>query len=282
MTSFFDASATEEALEESGTTAKSDRLMSGRTSPTDTGSLSGGEESFLEALGADFRTLACSLRVTAGGVANYVQQSAMNVAAEIARLEEAEEDRAHHHNNLQNEADTADDTPLRLPWEIRLGGGDEFVEDTALKERIMELSTDETNFLRPPVNENTAENIVFAFDEPRIQLIRRLLEMDENLARTHARLSGRSDVSENDFWKNYFDRCEEERQEHLKQYGDQESIQSPNSLVQAEESESDTILLNEDESSFVIASPPTSSNSAEVRSVDSLVFVNVVKHHRDE
>jgi hypothetical protein len=61
--------------------------------------------------------------------------------------------------------------------------------------------------------------------------------------------------------------------------GDQGSMwSSQNSLVA--DSDSDSQPLNDD-MSYVIPSPPMSGNSTEARSVDSLVFVDTVKHLRD-
>ena len=278
MSSPFDANAIENAqdsqLTGSSSTVKSEQFqISGTTSPTDTGSFSG-EESFLDAIGADFRTLACSLRETAGGVASFVQRSAMNVAAEIARLEEEEEVRSHHYH--QNEEEPENELPLRLPWEVQFQGNGDFHEDNTLKERILQLSANDSNFLRPVDNEAASLTEDFTFDDARVHLIRHLLEIDSTLAGAHARLSGRSDVHENDFWKNYFDRCDEERKRYLSSlYSYLDHERSPNSLVQTE-SEAGSNRLD-DELSFVLPTPPMSGNSTGIRSVDSFVFVDAVR-----
>ena len=260
-----------ETLRESETTTKSeaDAWMSGATTPTE-GSFSG-EESFFDAIGADFRTLAISLKQTAGGVANFVQRSAMNVAAEITRLEE-NDIQAHNQDVDQPRADT---TPLRLPWEVRSSSAS-YEEDSQLRKRILALSSDENTFLQPYAVGSNEDELDFSLDEPRVQLIRRLLDIDENLASTHALLSGRSDIHEAAFWKNYFCRCKEEREQYIEQHGpDFESLPSQNSLVPAEAGSQP-----EDEnesSSFVLPSPPASLNSTGVRSVDSLVIVENTK-----
>jgi hypothetical protein len=250
-------------LQESETTTKTTETnarASRTTSPTDTGSFSG-EESFFEAIGSDFRTLALTLKATAGGVANFVHRSAMSVAAEISRLENDD-------NNVNELDQTSDHDQLRLPWEVRTSSTT-YEEDAQLREKILSLSSDEDAFLQPFARETNEDDLDFTMDEPRIQLIRRLLAYDENLSVIHARLSGRSYVHEKSFWKNYFSRCEEERQAYLKQFEtDFQSLSSQNSLVPTERE----MRRDDDSSSFVIPSPPTSGWS-----VDSLVIVESVK-----
>lgn len=247
---------------------------SGLTTPTEAGSVSSEEEGWLGGIGADFRTLAESLRDTAGGVASFVHRSAMAVAAEIAQMEEEGGD---GENTDQCKAVEA----LRLPWEILIDDNT-YAEDSFLKEKILELSTQERNFMEPFSSERKdakEEDGAFALDGPRIRLIRSLLELDEHLAATHARLSGRSDVRETIFWRNYFFNCAEVRREHLEIFGDTSddivSQTSLNSLVNAE-----TISQEGDDISFIcvsggeIPSPPTSLNSAGIRSVESMVFID--------
>jgi hypothetical protein len=189
---------------------------SGITSPTEQGSVASSEEdlftpsSWLGGLGADFKNLASSLKETAGGVVGFVHRSAMNVASEIRELEEV---------YSGSSKDGTDETmaPLRLPWEVLVedpnGAGKLYREDGELKQKIFLLSSQERSFLTPfSSNDVHAEcEESFVLDEPRIQLIRHLLEVDENLALSHARLSGRSHVSESMFWRNYFHHCEQAR-----------------------------------------------------------------------
>ena len=82
-------------------------LTEGSTSEEDTGWLGG--------IGADFRNIAISLRGVVpptigaiGDIANFVQRSALSVAAEIAQLERDSDDEAGDSDGW-----------LRLPWEIR-------------------------------------------------------------------------------------------------------------------------------------------------------------------
>jgi hypothetical protein len=161
-------------------------------------------------IGADFRTLAVSIKETAGGVVGFVQRSALSMAAEIAEMELRE---GQPRTSEENE-------PLRLPWEVRDCG--EYHQDTILKENILHISLDEHNFLSPFTHENGEEGQPgerpFVLDEQRIDLIRRLLEIDANLSSMHARLAGRSNIRESIFWKNYFHRCELIRNGHLEAY----------------------------------------------------------------
>jgi hypothetical protein len=250
----------------------------GSTTTTDSSSFSG-EENFFEALGSDFRLLAASFRETAGGVASFVQRSAMTVAAELSRLEESE---------LTGECESGEIIPLNLPWVIKVDEDSDDQEILVLKERIMALSREDSTFLR---SHATADSPPFSLDEPRIQLIRRLLELDENLATSHARLSGRVDVKETEFWKNYFDRCRQEVEDYLSQQDKTNDLQyqakidapiqqfegndvdcsiasgSPNSLVRAD-------TPPEPDVDFVLASPPMSGSSIGGKSVDSFVIID--------
>ena len=177
-----------------------------------TGSVSE-EEGWLGGMGADFRTLATSLKCTAGGVASFVQRSALSIAAEIAAIEKVEQVDGDERNSVSAE-------PLRLPWEIK-GDDGSYEEVSELKEQIISLSLNESAFLPSKKSEGAEDELAssFCLDEPRIQLVRRLLELDENLAVLHAKLSGRSDFNETRLWGNYFRLCQEARDDHLKKYG---------------------------------------------------------------
>lgn len=138
-------------------------------------------------------------------------------------------------------------------------------------------------------------------DEPRIELIRRLLDIDGNLASMHTRLTG-VDIETMDtiFWKNYFFHCEEtrtnelcRRKNHYSEIKGTTKASSPNKTVNAsgndsfvkendemesarvvryvangnndEESlvpvDSDTENQCDDSSSYVIQSPPNSADT---------------------
>jgi hypothetical protein len=239
---------------------------SGITSPTEQGSVVSDQEdlfappSWLGGLGTDFRNLAVSLKETAGGVVGFVHRSAMSVAAEIAELEV---------DYAAEKREGRDRAPfLRLPWETLVRGGadgEHYVEDEDLKRKILLLSDDESSFLAPysasDDDEEEAEaESPFVLDEPRIQLIRQLLEVDENLASTHARLSGRSRVRESAFWRNYFYHCgrvalaHEECERAAAVVADAPPLQDPRILRTRSDDDSSYVCVNPD----VVISPPTS------------------------
>jgi hypothetical protein len=248
-----------EEVWESGEAGKSDLEESEMTLQTETGSTSEEEGStgWFGGMGADFRVLATSIKDTAGGVASFVHRSALTVAAEIASLE------------LEKSEGENEGEPLRLPWEIRIDEST-YEQDSILRDKIIGLSCNESTFLQPfslpkisGANNDQEEEGDFILDESRIQLIRHLLDLDENLAATHARLSGRSDVREIRFWKNYFYHCYQAREEHVRQF-------KPN-----------LDIVGGDDMSFVcvgssIASAPTSLNSGIFQSEDDLVIVGAV------
>lgn len=202
------------------------------TSPaTEEGSTTSGEEGdgmgWFGGISTDFKNIATSIKDTIppaiGDIASFVQQSALSMAAEIAKLEQEEE--YHYNANAEGEGQLrGDSSPLRLPWEIRdqTSNNNVYVEDGNLKEKILALSTNSSTFFDPysTKNEEGEEedtDEAFVFDEPRVQLIRRLLEIDDNLASMHAKLSARSDVRETMFWRNYFYHCNQVRGEVLGQ-----------------------------------------------------------------
>jgi hypothetical protein len=144
-----------------------------------------------------------SIFPTIDGIANILHRSAMTVAAEIAQLErdaemEADRWREENYGGAGNEKQDHARRSLRLPWEVRRREGastdlaisttSHCFEDEGFKERILELSKTEDTFMEPY---GAGEADDFPLNEERIHLIRRLLELDENLAVTHAKLSGK-------------------------------------------------------------------------------------------
>lgn len=180
-------------------TNKNDLQDSEMTPPTETGSVSEDEMGgWLEAIGSDFRNIAACFKDSTlpvlGGVASLVHRTAMSVAAEIAQLERDGELDAERRNDETDETQGFTENytePFHLPWEenLNLDGDDTaaFVTDEELMEKVLALSLVESTFLRPFSLEKSKS---FVLDEPRIHLIRRLLDTDENLAAMHARLSG--------------------------------------------------------------------------------------------
>ena len=230
---------------------------------------------------SDFKAIAWSLQQTAGGVANFVHRSAVAIADEIAQLEQEEMEKQHHSegNTFDDQACEGATKVLSLPWELPVvqdddddNGDDEeasYVEDSHLKDKILQLAENDASFLGPFTTKRE-EDTEF-LDEARIALIRRLLKIDDQLARTHARLSGRSDVRETLFWKNYFYHVEQTQAFHAA------LTTSLDSLVPADEEENDDNDSDweKETSTFVqIPSPPASTNSLGVHSVDSLVVID--------
>jgi len=128
---------------------------------------------------------------------------------------------------------------LILPWEIcqelpqntTVKGKDDeipvYFTDTELMKKIFALSIHESTFLQPFSNNSPDGNELqkpslssycstFVMDEPRVKLIYRILDIDENLASVHSRLIGCVPNSpDTAFWKNYFFHCERVRADEL-------------------------------------------------------------------
>lgn len=196
-----------------------DGLAQSDMTPLTEGSTSEEDGGWLGGIRADFRNIANSFKDAVpptigaiGDIANFVQRSALSVAAEIAQLERDSSD---------EEAGDME-SAMHLPWEILMeteSGQTTYEEDAELKANIMALSTDRKTFLKPfPVKGSSKCEVdanLVVLDEPRIHQIQRLLAIDENLAATHSVLSGRSDIKETVFWTNYFFNCEKVRRDHL-------------------------------------------------------------------
>lgn len=168
-----------------------DLLDSEIASSTDVGSASE-DEGWFGSIGTDFRSIATCFKNTIppviGGVASVVHKTAMSVAAEIAELEREGE--------LESQRWRDDEEPdsLPLPWEIRQDYENNdiipvYITDEELMDEILALSLSENTFLKPDDDDNSSDEN-FVLDEARITLIRRLLDIDENLAAIHSRLSG--------------------------------------------------------------------------------------------
>jgi len=166
------------------------------------------------------RSIKDNIPAVIDGVADTIHRSARTLVNEFAEMEnEARRERSESH-----EIDLADSGGLDviislLPWEMCCVETTEseqssdsvvYEEDEVLKEKVMALSLDETIFTGPFNGEKTDDlDVPFVLDESRVMLIRRLLEIDHNLGHVHAKISGRSEVKETIFWKNYFYHCEE-------------------------------------------------------------------------
>ena len=228
---------------------------------------------------SDFRSIAWSLQQTAGGVASFVHRSAIAIADEIAQLEQEEIEKHHSEASSCDHHTSSDDATTRyLPWELPSLNDDKetYEEDLLLKDKMQLLAEDDRVFLGPYTMKRD-EDAEF-LDEARIALIRRLLQVDEGLARTHARLSGRSDVRETLFWKNYFYHVEQTKHLHLEETREDKlaaMTSSVDSLVAAEETTNEDDSNNEEQNTFVrVPRPPASLNSLGVHSVDSMVVID--------
>jgi hypothetical protein len=186
------------------TIAKKDSMEGSEMTPaTETGSISEEETGGWFGIGSDIKTFARSIAPPIGGFASFIHNSAMTVAKEIASLEreaelETERWREEHYGKA------GEDITLHLPWEIphnstklRSNSCDTiYEEDEELMQKIFDLSEHEETFLgRKYEKEDESEKeeeFSFSLDQPRINLIRRLLELDEQLAVMHARLSGKA------------------------------------------------------------------------------------------
>lgn len=219
------------------------------------------------------------------GVASAIHQSALNVAAELAEMERMEASDPYGNNTV---SDKGSGQPL--PWQVEVNGtgnsnsitskttctgpGDgkdacAAKDDEELKKKILSLSQDKATFLGPynESNYNRDGSIQgteqYLHDQCRVALIKRLLVLDPNLARMHAKLqtSWSSEMSETYFWKNYFYQCDRIRADHL---------------VHDDELDAEVVLqtpppspASNQKQRISAASPP------KVLSVDDLVIVDV-------
>lgn len=197
---------TESFDDEASLTRKdSDMQDSEMTPATETGSISEDSGGGWFGLGSDVKAFARSIKDTTtpaiGGFASFLHRSALTVAAEIASLErEAQLETERWREENYGKAGDDDDATLHLPWEVphnskklRSSSCDTiYEEDEELMKKVLELSRHEETFLgaKEEDSEVEEEDVSFSLDEPRINLIRRLLELDDNLAAMHAKLSG--------------------------------------------------------------------------------------------
>ena len=189
------------------TLTKKDSMQDSEMTPaTETGSISEEETTGggWFGIGSDIKTFARSIKDNVppaiDGFASFIHRSALTVAAEIAQLErEAElETERWREQNYGKAHSGSDDDPLHLPWEVphnskklRSSSCETiYEEDEELMQKIFDLSTHEKTFMGDTDDGNEAEDFSFSLDEPRINLIRRLLELDDHLAAMHAKLSG--------------------------------------------------------------------------------------------
>lgn len=121
----------------------------------------------------------------ADSVADRVQNAQSELEIEQAKLRAEESTKG----TLSGDA--------TLPWETEDESLGILSQD--VMERIFKLSMAEGNFSEPPAS---MENVPVEFDfQAFIPIALKILELDSNLARIHARLMPR--MEEEDFWRNY-------------------------------------------------------------------------------
>mmetsp|Transcript_1041 Transcript_1041/g.1731 ORF Transcript_1041/g.1731 Transcript_1041/m.1731 type:complete len:286 (-) Transcript_1041:214-1071(-) len=159
------------------------------------------------------------------GIAGAIHRSVANVAAEFSQMELDAEIHAREGREEEGESsgvdgdESSDDekaASLPLPWELFNEISGKHEEDEVLKGKIIALSVNEETFLGP---HNTTCTKVSSesdsyLDASRVRLIRRLFKIDENLGSMHAKISGRSDIKEIMFWRNYFHQCDRVKADH--------------------------------------------------------------------
>jgi hypothetical protein len=131
-------------------------------------------------------------------------QHAMKLADDIAdslvtQANEAQSQLQNEQLKLQDEERKKKETlggVHTLPWETNIESRQILCQ--ALMEKVFLLSLQERNFLERSVN---ADEIDFNFQEF-VPVVLKLLQMDTNLARMHAKLSPK--MNEEAFWYNYY------------------------------------------------------------------------------
>lgn len=154
--------------------------------------------------GSDFLHIASSL----------IENVSHFVANEIAQLER---DGEIERDEVDEEIPQEEKGSLTLPWEIcheSISTSSEeeeneteiicvYLTDTDLMQKILNLSSLQSTFLQPFLKDSLCENqnialttysSTFVLDDLRIDLIRRILDIDKNLVSMHDRLTGKYKV----------------------------------------------------------------------------------------
>jgi hypothetical protein len=281
------------------------------TSPTDTGSVSdddtstGGGGVGYWLLGGII-PLAKSIKETAGGVADSVYRSA------VAAAQEFQPDYGSDDDYEEDEVERREQ--LRLPWEIRCHDNDiidhdyeeenehdqehqptsnvtvSYEEDAVLKEKIHALSAKDETFLKPfTAAASSMEKEERFIDKSRIELVNRILQIDEQLRATHARMSGRSNFQEIFFWRNYFHHCQETRTIHLQQkatmhlHKNNNKTQQQEKELRDEDDENDKDDGNDESSSQSSSSlVPADDDAEDINDNDDDARHNAVQEFNDD
>ena len=218
----------EQPNEASGSNLRDSELTADSTDGEDSEESNTSGSGWLGGMSADLRGLAnvahCltdNVKPVMSGVASLVHRTAVAVANEITQLEQdGELDHSTGDNPIvlqsspEQGADPELHQSLMLPWEIRVdttSSGEDipaYVTDNDLMDAILALSDQESTFLEPFQNQGhnlhdervkcrkslKSFSMTFVIDAPRIDLIRRLMDIDKNLASAHSRFSGKCKV----------------------------------------------------------------------------------------
>jgi len=151
-------------------------------------------------------SFARSLGQNIDGIASAVNRGARVLINELAELENEAMRSSFEGSSVgscSNEAmeSSVEVAVLPLPWEVCMqstctDGMNVSIEQTmddVLKERILSLSMNDEVFIKPFGHAHKVSDS-FCLDDARVMLIRRLLEIDQNLGKIHAKISGTFDV----------------------------------------------------------------------------------------
>jgi len=217
-------------MDESDTYLHEQFLSSPSGSVTDTSYYETSEDEGMGPAWFGLKTIVSSIGQNIDGLASTINRGARTIINELTELEnEALRNRSYstEGSDISSPVSSIETTILPLPWEICLQSTDADMsvsivqkEDQPLKDRILSLSSEDSVFAQP-FTESTKNIESFRLDDARVMLIRRLLEIDENLGHVHAKVSGRSEVKETLFWKNYFYHCERLREERQKEINEE-------------------------------------------------------------
>lgn len=147
-------------------------------------------------------SFARSLGQNIDGIASAVNRGARVLINELAELENEamrSDGEGSSVGSCSNEAmeSSVEVAVLPLPWEVCMQStctddmnvSIEQTIDDVLKGRILSLSVNDDVFTKPFVDTNKVSDC-FCLDDARVVLIRRLLEIDTNLGKVHAKISG--------------------------------------------------------------------------------------------
>lgn len=277
-------------MDESDTYLHEQFLSSPSGSVTDTSYYETSEDEGTGPAWFGLKTIVTSIGQNIDGLASTINRGARTIINELTELEnEALGGRSYSTEGSENSSPVSsiETTILPLPWEICLQSTDADMsvsivqkEDQPLKDRILSLSSEDSVFVQP-FTESTKNIESLRLDDARVMLIRRLLEIDENLGRVHAKVSacsksqhhqGRSEVKETLFWKNYFYHCERLREERQKE------INEENIRRATHDDELDAELVGRPPASCTGFYPRTGKLQEDLSPVDSRVVPAIEKN----